>query len=293
MSNYSINQKIKVSGDFLEIENKDIIPISDIFLIKESIDSKNSSSDKNIFTYDKLQFENIKSIFENYINRDEYISIISKIYEEVKRGIENKKIFKNNFSTLIDFDMEYFINIFLGTYIELYDGNEDNKYIKVKNGIYYYKKIDDTKISCLTEYFNEEISNIFIKNLYVYNLMTNSTNGNIALLSFNKTIDDVIDNSSVLNIKRTYVMKDKTGYYKIGRSIDPICRQYQLKTGNITIELCFYIDGDRELELHHIFENKKVEREWYNLNSKDLKFIKNYNKIRKEHPEYVKYYNIN
>ena len=82
-------------------------------------------------------------------------------------------------------------------------------------------------------------------------------------------------------------MKDKTGYYKIGRSIDPIFRQYQFRTGNITIELCFYIEGDRELELHRIFALKKVEREWFNLNDKDLKFIRNYNRIRKEHPEYI------
>ena len=33
--------------------------------------------------------------------------------------------------------------------------------------------------------------------------------------------------------------------------------------------------------LHDHFANKRVKGEWYNLNKNDLKYIKNYNNIRK------------
>ena len=58
-------------------------------------------------------------------------------------------------------------------------------------------------------------------------------------------------------------------------------RESVLSTGNPTLKLLFFINGNREKELHDHFANKRVKGEWYNLNKNDLKYIKNYNNIRK------------
>lgn len=78
----------------------------------------------------------------------------------------------------------------------------------------------------------------------------------------------------------TYVMTDDTGMYKIGKSISPMLRERDLAIGNHTLRLCFYIEGNHEKELHDKFATKHMKGEWYHLNKSDLKYIRNYNKIK-------------
>lgn len=97
---------------------------------------------------------------------------------------------------------------------------------------------------------------------------------------------------SISNIKKrinmpqkkiyTYVMTDDTGMYKIGKSISPMLREQNLAIGNHTLRLCFYIEGNHEKELHDKFATKHMKGEWYHLNNSDLKYIRNYNKIKEK-----------
>lgn len=279
MSNYSIKPELNFNGNNLEICNREIIPISDLYLInKINLNNKNYNR-YELFTEDQVQFNNIKSIFDEYINFDEYKIIKGKIIEIIEKGNKNGNVFSKN--PLDNLPIDVISGIFVSPIMEYLDDN------KIKDGIYFYNKIDNNDISDLLEYFKPEFSEYFISSLLISKIFNKNINGNGLFLAFEDTIKYAIKGLYKKKIKRTYVMRDSNGYYKIGRSIDPIFRQYQLKTGNITIELCFFIEGDRELELHHIFNYKNVEREWYNLNNNDLKFIKNYNNIRKHHPEYI------
>lgn len=81
--------------------------------------------------------------------------------------------------------------------------------------------------------------------------------------------------------KRTnvYVMIDKnTGFYKIGRSVNPKVREKTLQSEKPTIEMLFFYEANNkdEIKLHEIFKDKRIRGEWFDLNGSDLAFIKKY-----------------
>lgn len=81
------------------------------------------------------------------------------------------------------------------------------------------------------------------------------------------------------NFTKVYVMIDKnTGFYKIGRSIDPIKRERTLQSEKPTIEMLFNHDArvKDEKELHNMFSDKRVRGEWFDLNGSDLHKIREY-----------------
>ena len=93
-----------------------------------------------------------------------------------------------------------------------------------------------------------------------------------------------IEYSESLDIKsnlftKVYVMIDKnTGYYKIGRSKNPLRREKTLQSEKPTIEMLFNYDArvkDEKL-LHDIFKQKRVRGEWFDLNGSDLIKIREY-----------------
>ena len=93
-----------------------------------------------------------------------------------------------------------------------------------------------------------------------------------------------VNNSSTLkklqsDFTKVYVMIDKnTGYYKIGRSINPEKRERTLQSEKPTIEMLFNHDARvaDEKQLHNMFVDKRVRGEWFDLNGSDLNKIRNY-----------------
>jgi hypothetical protein len=76
-----------------------------------------------------------------------------------------------------------------------------------------------------------------------------------------------------------YVMIDKnTGYYKIGRSVNPKIRERTLQSEKPTIEMIFSYLGlsSDEKELHEMFFEKRIRGEWFDLNGTDIQKIKNF-----------------
>ena len=81
------------------------------------------------------------------------------------------------------------------------------------------------------------------------------------------------------NFTKVYVMIDKnTGFYKIGRSINPVERERTLQSEKPTIEMLFNHDArvKDEKELHNMFNDKRVRGEWFDLNGSDLNKIREY-----------------
>jgi Meiotically up-regulated gene 113 len=76
-----------------------------------------------------------------------------------------------------------------------------------------------------------------------------------------------------------YIMIDKnTGFYKIGRSKNPLLREKTLQSEKPTIEMLYAFDGKirYEKELHQMFADKRVRGEWFDLNGTDICKIKNF-----------------
>ena len=74
-----------------------------------------------------------------------------------------------------------------------------------------------------------------------------------------------------------YLMIDKnTGYHKIGRSKDPKYREKTLQSEKPTIELLykFKAHSSTEKELHKKYNSKRIRGEWFDLNQKDIDYIK-------------------
>ena len=96
-------------------------------------------------------------------------------------------------------------------------------------------------------------------------------------------IEEVKDNRDIFAGKRkitsVYVMIDKnTGYYKIGRSINPRKRERTLQSEKPTIEMLFHHDARiyDEKNLHDMFQDKRVRGEWFDLSGSDLSAIHEY-----------------
>jgi len=70
----------------------------------------------------------------------------------------------------------------------------------------------------------------------------------------------------------TYLFTDGK-YYKIGRSKDPKKRLYAFKTGNINCELVCFGLGVSERELHKTYSDKRVNGEWFALDTNDVMVI--------------------
>lgn len=71
----------------------------------------------------------------------------------------------------------------------------------------------------------------------------------------------------------TYIIKDGSGLYKIGKSCNIKRRMKSLSIGNPFIELIYEIKDDVETELHSKFYNKRFNGEWFRLTDEDLLYI--------------------
>jgi hypothetical protein len=81
------------------------------------------------------------------------------------------------------------------------------------------------------------------------------------------------------NITNIYIMQDQTnGYYKIGRSINPLKRERTLQSEKPTINLLYTIKSyqEEEVKLHNKYANYRIRGEWFNLNDEQIEEIKSY-----------------
>ena len=73
---------------------------------------------------------------------------------------------------------------------------------------------------------------------------------------------------------RTYLMLDEsTGYYKIGKAIDPSYREGTLQSEKPSIKLLCTCETDIERILHLKYELKRMRGEWFNLSKKEVEEI--------------------
>jgi len=100
-----------------------------------------------------------------------------------------------------------------------------------------------------------------------------SREGRIKIISKQEKLDIKKQEEEKRN-KKTYILKDKnTGYYKIGKSINPLDREKTLQAEKPTYELIKIFNNDIETDLHKKYKKQNVRGEWFNLNKIQLKYI--------------------
>jgi len=92
---------------------------------------------------------------------------------------------------------------------------------------------------------------------------------------YNYIRENIYDNAFYKKIKqKTYILKDKnTGYYKIGKSTNPLDREKTLQSEKPTYELIKIFNNDIETKLHKKYKKQNVRGEWFDLSKIQLKYI--------------------
>lgn len=76
-------------------------------------------------------------------------------------------------------------------------------------------------------------------------------------------------------MKGTYVIRDRlSGLTKIGKTSNIKTRLSTLSTSNLNLSLLIVESINLEKELHTLFKDKKVKKEWYDLSAEDIEGIK-------------------
>tara|TARA_R110000823_G_scaffold299822_1_gene420566 strand:+ start:887 stop:1234 length:348 start_codon:yes stop_codon:yes gene_type:complete len=73
---------------------------------------------------------------------------------------------------------------------------------------------------------------------------------------------------------KTYLIKNRrNGFYKIGRSKDPLKREQTLQSEEPDIVMVKTWDEDIECKLHKEYKDYRVRGEWFNLNEIQVRYI--------------------
>lgn len=70
---------------------------------------------------------------------------------------------------------------------------------------------------------------------------------------------------------KTYIIHDeRSGMYKIGKSINPKVRERTLQSEVPLLKMILICDNDVEKELHYMYAEKRVRGEWFNLSENEI-----------------------
>ena len=77
---------------------------------------------------------------------------------------------------------------------------------------------------------------------------------------------------------QTYLIKDTKNIYKIGKAFTPKDRLLKLRKelNKPHLELIHIIDRDIEDDLHNIFKDSRIQKEWFSLNKEEVNSIKTF-----------------
>ena len=208
-------------------------------------------------------------------------------------------LFTENILSKEDFLRDFFVDVFkyqtdyAGIYsikdsdidLDIYCSKKTYKE-KIQYVRYFYKELLDLYYYC--DEVIEEVSEAYMDkqfNLYTekwinemlkdeYILYLKKLNRELTQSAYEKN-----RKSKETIIQRTYILKDNnTGFYKIGKSINPKERERTLQSEKPTIKMVKEFKTDIESKLHKKYSEHRVRGEWFDLNNVQLKYIcTNYN----------------
>lgn len=254
--NELVKENFYIEGDFLKIEKR--ISLNLIKVI--NVINKRS---KCLYTYNDEFFYNIEHVLKTDFKYKLYDTW--NCLEYIERFKESVCIFKNIkcFEDEIYLSESDLIDLFFDCILILTDSN-DNTLIK-KQILMPKKDLDDILMElrdCLPKQCNDELDS----KMSILKLIKSELNSIDVL----ESICYILRRERVNLCVFTYILKDKSGFYKIGRSKNVDRRLKDIKCGNPTVEIIKTYKGDYENMLHRIFESKKVCGEWFALTQEDL-----------------------
>jgi len=252
-----------------------VFDIRDDFII--NFDEYNISYKEFLIKYKKRWYNDLESFFETniyYFNipllNITYKIMCPEIYSFIQWHLPNRC------SKVLGWD--YFINYFeLG----LLDSRIKNVFIDRKN------RLDDEEFEVNDDLIICDIENECEHNLNHWKLFCEIENtlflniksfDKIEFVNMNK--NHFINNNSFYksykrqNKQTSYILKDKnTGYYKIGKSVNPLKREKTLQSEKPTLILVKKFKYNWESDLHDKYKSQRIRGEWFNLNKTQLKYI--------------------
>jgi len=273
MNGYEKEEKFYFKDGNVIFNKETIIPIEDLKIIDKIINSIKKSSSCSFMIEDKKKFDNIKSMLpQDFINYEDFIKMTIEFEDLINKCVLKGNIYKDN--PLINNSP---IDLLCGCTISCMSLlDKDN----ITNELIYYRKeVDDDDIDYMLNGLSDIVKNHIVTSfIFTKRLYDKSFIGHSLFIAFMDGLKYFLNDYGKKTESLTYIMKDNSGYYKIGRSINPSSRLKVLGIGNPTIELCFYINGNHEHELHKKFNSKRVNGEWFRLDEKDLVYIKDLDK---------------
>lgn len=254
--NELVKENFYIEGDFLKIEKR--ISLNLIKVI--NVINKRS---KCLYTYNDEFFYNIEHVLKTDFKYKLYGT--RDCLEYIEKFKESVCLFKKIkcFEDEIYLSESDLIDLFFDCILILTDIN-DNTLIK-KQILMPKKDLDDILMElrdCLPKQCNDELDS----KMSILKLIKSELNSIDVLESICYILRREMVNLCVF----TYILKEKSGFYKIGRSKNVDRRLKDIKCGNPTVEIIKTYKGDYENMLHRIFESKKVCGEWFALTQEDL-----------------------
>lgn len=266
--NELVKEKITVENGSIKIEK--IISMDMVRVINavnyrdETLYTTNSDFFKNVYKTLKTNIE--KQIYHTF----ECFPIIEKFKTNVCQFLKIDDFYKE-----FQFNEFALIDVFFDEVITLFD-KEDKRVIKDQ---IYIPKNDLIDIK-------DRLKNILppqcIRELDSKIQILNIIKSNADSLDLLDAINHILTRDRRIEETFTYIFKDNSGFYKIGKSKKVEERLKSLQTGNPTISIIASYKGDFENELHRIYSRQKVKGEWFCLSKQDLDNIRKMIKQRRK-----------
>lgn len=260
---------------------KDIHITTDLKLIVdyEKIDFKSDKGLKyknNIEKFRKIVKESFSCSDEVYCYLDtEYILSKEDFLRDFFVDVNKYKTQYGDVFSIKDSDIDLDIYYSKNTYKE-----------KIQYVRYFHKVLIDLYYDC--DEVIEEVSEAYMDkqfNLYTEKWIKEMKKDEyiLYLKNFNRELTQSANKkntkSKEILKQKTYILKDNnTGFYKIGKSINPKERERTLQSEKPTIKMIKEFKTDIESKLHKKYSEHRVRGEWFDLNNVQLKYIcTNYN----------------
>ncbi len=246
---------------------------------------------KLIINREKIDFKTVKGL--------KYKNNIENFRKRVKQSFGSSEdvyfyLHTENILSKEDFIRDFFVDIwrYQTHYANIYSLRDSDIDLDDFNSKNTYKE----KIQCV-RYFYKELVNLYYYCDEVIEEVSESYLNKQFTLYTKKWINEMLKDEYILYLKnlnreltqsayknntksketfkqRTYILKDNnTGFYKIGKSINPKEREKTLQSEKPTIKMIKEFKTDIESKLHKKYNEHRIRGEWFDLNNIQLKYI--------------------
>ena len=165
---------------------------------------------------------------------------------------------------------------YIKEWLKLNDEEEYNTKLLESTCEYYKSEYEDLESKC--EYWKNQCEKLNVgKNSYkaLLDMVTEEKN---EYTNIRKSfINSLIQTNTLVSGQKTYLMYDDiTQKFKIGKSYDPYKREKTLCSDRCSIYLVAYCNYDIESVLHSMYSEYRVRGEWFNLSTKQVRYIIDY-----------------